>query len=77
MRCFGLSRVLADRIARVVLGVVITMCLGFGGDLWWGNRLEDKVLPWRWSPLRLCGFAAVNGAAALGIGIGFSPKPLR
>jgi hypothetical protein len=39
--------------------------------------LQDKLLPWRWSPLRLFGFAAVNGAVALGIAIGFSPKPLR
>jgi hypothetical protein len=39
--------------------------------------LPDKVLPWRWSPLRLFGFAAVNGAVALGIAVGFSPKPLR
>ena len=34
------------------------------------------LLPWRWSVLRLVGFAVLNVAAAAGIGAGFTPRAL-
>ena len=40
---------------------------------------DDAVtlMPWRWSVLRLVGFAVMNAAAAAGIAAGFTPRVLR
>ena len=39
---------------------------------------DDTVtrVPWRWSVLRLAGFALLNAAAAAGIAAGFEPRAL-
>lgn len=39
---------------------------------------DDTVtlVPWRWSVLRLVGFAVMNAAAAAGIAAGFTPRVL-
>ena len=39
---------------------------------------DDTVplVPWRWSVLRLVGFAVLNAAAAAGIAAGFEPRAL-
>jgi hypothetical protein len=42
------------------------------------DRLAEALAPpWRWSVLRLLGFALLNAAAAVGIAAGFAPRPLR
>ena len=38
--------------------------------------VADRLLPWRWSPERLLGFAALNGSVAIGIALGFTPRAL-
>lgn len=37
----------------------------------------DLLLPWRWSPTRLLGFATLNTAVGIGIAVGFTPQALR
>ena len=41
------------------------------------ERLAAALAPWRWSVVRLLGFALLNAAAAVGIAAGFTPRPLR
>lgn len=41
------------------------------------ERLAAALAPWRWSVVRLLGFALLNAAAAVGIAVGFTPRPLR
>ena len=41
------------------------------------ERLAEAVAPWRWSRMRLLGFALLNTAAAFGIAAGFTPRQLR
>jgi len=40
------------------------------------QRLVEAVRPWRWSVARLASFALFNTAAAAGIAVGFSSRPL-
>ena len=45
-----------------------------------GQRPRDDVLlspPWRWPAYRLAGFALLDAAVAVGIGLGFDPQPLQ
>ena len=42
-----------------------------------GQRMADVLAPWRWSVMRLLGFALLNAAVATGITVGFTPRPLR
>lgn len=39
--------------------------------------LAEALAPWRWSVVRLLGFALLNAAAAVGIAAGFTPRQLR
>lgn len=41
------------------------------------DRLVAALTPWRWSVVRLLGFALFNAAIATGIAAGFEPRPLR
>lgn len=41
------------------------------------ERMEEALVPWRWSVLRLLGYALLNGAVAVGIAAGFTPRDLR
>ena len=39
------------------------------------QRTSPLQPPWRWSPMRLLGFALLNAAVATGIDVGFTPRP--
>lgn len=40
------------------------------------ERLEDALVPWRWSVLRLLGYALLNASVAAGVAVGVTPKVL-
>lgn len=66
------------------LWVSLALCAVFALVALWrwrlGRRPGDDALvapPWRWAAYRLAGFALLNAAIAVGIGLGFNPQPLR
>ena len=64
-------------LAAVFVTLALARALGSSGEREGAPEgLRDRLTPWRWSPERLLGFAAINGSVAIGMALGFTPRAL-